>query len=562
MDARNLRGLRVAIYARYSSENQRDASIEDQVRRCREHVERAGGAVDPDLVFADHAVSGASLRRPAFEAMMVLVRAKPRGIDVIVAEDLSRISRDLADAATVARELEFRGIPLIGVADGVNTADESGHLLFALRSSIAQTYLRDLRQKTLRGLEGRALRGHSTGGLPYGYRSREELDAERRIVGHPIEIDDTQAGVVRRVFAEYLDGRSLADIAGRFNAEGVSPPRATSRHRRKGWVASTIRAMLHNAAYTGAWTYKRRTWRKVPGTNRRLPTPRAEGDVIRQTREHLRIIDDETWQAVQVRLREVSARYTKSADGRPKGRSAPGGSTPHLLSGLLTCGTCGAPMVITGGNPTRYYGCSDHHKRRTCPVRLSVREDVAQKRILGAVRGRITSPEGLAYVRARVAERLGELHRVRDAQLAERRDRLARTEKRIEGLVTFIAEGNRSDAVAKALADAEAQARDERAAIAELSRRATEPAQLPPVDAIVERVFDLEARLSADVLRGREALRRLLRGGEIRLHAQGDRYVARMGILPLVLLTPESAMPGSEATPSRASYGDGCGGRI
>lgn len=93
MDTRNLKGARVAIYARYSR-TQREASIDDQVHRCRAFVETAGGVVDPNLVFADHAISGASLQRPAFEKLMSMVTAKPPEVDAVVTEDLSRVTRD------------------------------------------------------------------------------------------------------------------------------------------------------------------------------------------------------------------------------------------------------------------------------------------------------------------------------------------------------------------------------------------------------------------------------------------------------------------------------------
>ncbi len=81
MSTHILTDIRVAVYARYSSASQREASIEDQVRRCGDFIARAGGVVDPNLVFADHAVSGASLQRPAFEKLMSMVTAKHRQID-------------------------------------------------------------------------------------------------------------------------------------------------------------------------------------------------------------------------------------------------------------------------------------------------------------------------------------------------------------------------------------------------------------------------------------------------------------------------------------------------
>src|SRR5262245_49774586 len=97
----DFRGRRIAIYARYSSVLQRESSIEDQVRRCTDFVRRAGGAVQPELIFADMAVSGSSLARPGFERLMQKLDEVPPGIDVIVTEDVSRISRDFADAASI-----------------------------------------------------------------------------------------------------------------------------------------------------------------------------------------------------------------------------------------------------------------------------------------------------------------------------------------------------------------------------------------------------------------------------------------------------------------------------
>src|SRR5882724_4834443 len=165
-----LAGLRVAIYARYSSASQRDASIDDQVRRCTEYIVERGGAVDPELVFLDRATSGASLQRAGFERLYGLAKAKR--IDAIVTEDASRITRELADAAELFRQLVYLEIPLLGVADGMDTSAKNAKVAFNIKAIVNDVYLDDLRDKTKRGLEGRALAGFSTGGLPYGYRSR------------------------------------------------------------------------------------------------------------------------------------------------------------------------------------------------------------------------------------------------------------------------------------------------------------------------------------------------------------------------------------------------------
>ncbi len=565
MDAlKSLRGLRPAIYARYSSDGQREASIEDQVRRVRVHLERLGGTFDPALVFADHAISGASLNRPAFEAMMAKVKARNREIDVILTEDISRVTRDFADGAMVFRELQYLGVPLIGVSDGIDTSVRGAKLSFTVKNLLADMFLDDLRDKTLRGLEGRALAGCSTGGLPIGYRSEPVHDAEGKVISHRIMIDEEGAAIVRRVFDAYIAGRSLAGIAKLFNAEAVPPPRAKTRHRRKGWVDSTIRGILHNESYIGRWSFKEREWVKVPGTNRRMPRKRAEADVMRMKRPELRVIDDERWEAAHARLAVVRTTYTRDVDGEPKGRSVPGRQNAYLFSGLLECDRCSASMVIVGGSSSRYYRCGSNFKRGVCDSCHSVKESVVRMRLLEAIRGALLSSEGIEFVRREVVERLGAAALDHGAELLRRRDRLAKTENKIRELVSFIADGNHSTYVVQSLNDLETQARDEKAAIVALEEEARVPIKLPTPDEVIARVFDLEARLAEDPLRGREELRRYFRNGTLRLEPQPDgTFVARGEFLPMVaLLGPNALRPDPGLTPGPAVYSGCCGGRI
>ena len=284
---------RIAVYARYSSALQNAASIDDQVRRCRQFVETRGGSVGENDVYSDAAVSGASLARAGFVELMNHVRAKR--YDVVVTEDVSRVTRDLADGSALFRELQYLDVQLLGVADGVDTAAKHGKLSFTVKNLLSDMYLDDLRDKTLRGLEGRALSGFSAGGLPYGYFSVPNSNEERS-TGRVVKVDPEAARVVRdRIFGAYAAGRSLDAIAQQLNADGVPPPRAASRHRRKGWIASTIRAMLHNESYVGRWSFKKKEWRKVPGTNNRRYRRRDECEVIRKAYEQRRIISDELW---------------------------------------------------------------------------------------------------------------------------------------------------------------------------------------------------------------------------------------------------------------------------
>jgi site-specific DNA recombinase len=141
-------GSSAAIYARFSSENQSDASIDDQVRVCRRYAGLQGFTVS--AVYGDPAFSGTSTLRPDYQKL--LEDARNGAFEIIVAESLDRLSRDLTDVASLYKHLTYFGIRLVTVAEGL----------------INEWYLKDLAQKTHRGLEGRMRSGMSGGGICYG----------------------------------------------------------------------------------------------------------------------------------------------------------------------------------------------------------------------------------------------------------------------------------------------------------------------------------------------------------------------------------------------------------
>src|SRR5580704_15340337 len=239
----------IAIYARFSSALQNERSIEDQVRRCRDFIAIHGGQPEKAILFHDYAISGSSLDRRGLEAMMAAVEAGQIG--VIVAEDLSRISRDIADSATIFKKLQFFEVPLLGVADGIDTSAKGAKLAYTVKSLVADMYLEDLRDKTLRGLEGRALAGFATGNVPYGFHTVPVTDRFGKTIGNRIEIHEVESRILIRIFVEFVEGRSPAAIAADLNRDGVPSPRVGQRHKNFGWGGSTIRVMLRNERYIG-----------------------------------------------------------------------------------------------------------------------------------------------------------------------------------------------------------------------------------------------------------------------------------------------------------------------
>ena len=196
-----------------------------QLRKISLALEAHGQSLTEGLVFTDSAVSAASADRPGYERLMRAVRR--REIDVLVVESTSRLSGSNADSWSAWDEFTFYGVQLIGIDDGIDSARQGSKLSFGFKALINNDALDALRMMTLRGMEGAANAGHSTGGLPLGYRSRAVMAADARRASHSVvEIDPEGADVVRLIFAEYLKGQSLNAIATTLNRRGVAQPRA------------------------------------------------------------------------------------------------------------------------------------------------------------------------------------------------------------------------------------------------------------------------------------------------------------------------------------------------
>jgi site-specific DNA recombinase len=306
-----------------------------------------------------------------------------------------------------------------------------------------------------------------------------------------------------------------------------------------------------------------------PVNGRSDPRNPTEGDnPLSLPRVHLQIVDDDTWLAVERRLAAVHAKYTKNADGSPKGRALPGRASSYLFSSLLACGVCGSSMVISGGGGhAQYYRCEASGKRGTCANKLSVREDVLRRNLLDELRHRLTSKAHIAYARKKATEMIATMSRTQGAEVKERRKQLTKVKDQIEKLIDFIADGQGSPTIRDRVKALETEATVLRRQVKALERDATAPISLPTPEEMTELIFDLDRRLLADVSKGREELRRLFKDGMIRLNPQpGGFYVAQSEILPLVLLTTPPSVAnqgGRKGTDQDRRYSaSSCAGRI
>ena len=404
--------LRVAIYARYSTDMQSAASIDDQVRECRAYAESRGWTVVE--VYSDAAISGGSVHRPGYQSMCG--DAERRRFDIVLTESMDRLSRKLADTASLNDLLTFHGVKIHTLNMGEITT-----MHVAIGGMFADQYVADLREKTRRGQKGRVAKGKSAGGLGYGYTVAG--------IGERVVVQE-QAEVVLRIFREYSAGVSPREIARGLNCDHIPGPSG------KGWKDTTIRGqrdrgtgILNNAAYIGKLIYGRTSYVKDPRTGKRVPRPQPEDQHLVTEVPELRIVPDGLWKAVKTRQEMVKLEMPKDGDGNALNRAH---RKIHALSGLITCGCCGGPMAITGGGR---YGCSRYRASRTCENRKTIPREKIEERVFHGLRARLFDIEIVGEFMDEFQREVTRIRKERASRAVSQRKRMAEVQEQIDRLV-------------------------------------------------------------------------------------------------------------------------------
>ncbi len=415
--------MKVAIYARYSSENQRDASIADQFRVCREFAQRQGWHIAAE--FSDHAVSGATIMRPGFQAMMR--EALQKKVNIVMAEALDRFSRDQEDTAGLFKRLTFAGVNIVTLAEGDIT-----HLHIGLKGTMNALFLKELAEKTRRGLRGRVEAGRSGGGISYGYRIVRRFENGVVTTGER-EVVPEEAAIVRRIFNDYLAGSSPKQIAKTLNAEAVRGPQGGL------WSPSTIHGnprrrngILHNELYVGRLVWNRQRFLKDPDTGKRIARMNPPSEWIMKNVPELRIIDDELWTGVQARYASVQHKWKSGEEGkrfnqfrRPK----------YLFSGLTKCGECGAGFITYS---REQLGCFGARARGTCTNLLTIRRQEVEGRVLNALQEKLMRQDFFEEFCREFAKEMNRLRIEQRAGLTSAKREVERIGRRIKKLLDLM----------------------------------------------------------------------------------------------------------------------------
>lgn len=408
--------MTVVIYARYSSENQSEESITAQIRACTEYCVRNGHDVVNHYI--DRAMTARSDKRPAFQQM--IADARNHQFQAVVVHKLDRFSRDRLDHAIYRQELRKAGVSLISVLENLDDSPESV-VLESVLEGFSEYYSKNLARETRKGLKEIALQAKYTGGtVLYGYT----IDANGQY-----SINETEAAVVRRIYDACYNKTGYNRLLDQLRIEGV-------RTRRGGYfTANSFYYILKNQRYCGDYVYSPVGERKYNQCQ-----PIIIEDAIPA------IIPKDKWKTVQ----QLMNRRRKSGCHR-------NAKEIYLLSGLLYCGKCGAPMH--GHRQKRredyiYYSyeCSTRVKTKQCSQH-SVERDRIETAVCDYVR-QLLSPQGVEKLKQYLLEHLDLINQSTGAELLAYEKDLKNIKRKIDKTLDLLIEMP-SEALKKKLQDME-----------------------------------------------------------------------------------------------------------
>ena len=315
------------IYARYSSDNQREESIEGQLRECKAFAQKN----DIQIIgtYIDRAYSARTDNRPDFQNM--IKDSAKKQFDCVIVWKLDRFARDRYDSAHYKAILRKNGVKVISATEKISEGSE-GILMEAVLEGMAEYYSAELSEKVIRGLTENAYKCKFNGGtLPLGYI----IDSEQHF-----QIDPITAPAVLDAFKHYAEGSTMSEVAEEMNAQGIC-----SAFGGKIGV-DMVRRMLKNRRYIGEFKYR---------------------DIV-QPNGIPAIIPDELFDKVQRRMAT-----NKKAPARHKAEDE------YLLTTKLRCGKCDCFMVGESGTSKtstvyRYYKCVSVKKHKRCDKKTVKKE--------------------------------------------------------------------------------------------------------------------------------------------------------------------------------------------
>ena len=386
---------------------------------------------------------------------MLKAASRPdRPFDVLLIDDTSRLSRNLADAVRIVETLRFQGFRVVSVSQGIDSQNEQSDVLMTVHGLVDSLYIKELARKTHRGLEGRALQGLSTGGRCYGYDNIRDGESVR------LQINDSEAAIVQRIFQMAADGGSLKVITKSLNRDHIPPPRKRTGKSDGTWCPSAIREMLRRDLYIGRVIWNRSKFVKQPGTNKRLRRERPESEWRILDRPELRIVSSDLWDQVQ---KHIAIMAERSNHGNHPGLLHRSDTSNNLLSGFLKCGVCGANLIIVSGRGKtghHSYRCPQNFNRGACSNGVKERADFLQERLLLELENVVLQPEAIEKAVGEFESQLQVALSGLESKIGGMRHREVQIRLELGNLISLAAKCDHSPSLIEAINGLEQERRD------------------------------------------------------------------------------------------------------
>lgn len=317
------------IYARFSSSNQREESIEGQIRECTEFAERNGYEIIKE--YTDKALTGRTDRRPGFQQM--IADSEKRQFKAVIVWKMDRFARNRYDSAMYKHRLKKNGVKLVYARESVPEGAE-GIILESVMEGFAEYYSANLAENVKRGNYDSALQHKTLGKRVLGLRKAPD---------GTFEIDPVTEPVIKRIFAEYDAGKAMIDICAGLNADGFRTVNGGKFNK------SSLGKLLKNEKYIGTYKF---------------------GDICDEN-VIPPIIEKALFDRVQKRLSQNAHSPRSNATVR------------FLLTGKLFCGHCGEQMTGDSGTSSshghvyRYYTCNNRRKH-LCDKKRANKDHIEQ----------------------------------------------------------------------------------------------------------------------------------------------------------------------------------------
>ncbi|QOB93369.1 recombinase family protein [Staphylococcus aureus] len=365
-------------YIRVSTERQVEGySIEGQITQIEQYCQFNGyELVD---IYADRGISGKSMNRPELQRM--LNDAKNGKLDCVMVYKTNRLARNTSDLLTIVEELHRQNVEFFSLSERMEVKNSTGKLMLQMLASFSEFERNTILENIYNGQHQRALKGYYQGNLPLGYNNIPDNKKELMINQH-------EANIVKYIFESYAKGHGYRKIANALNHKGYVTKKGNP------FSINSITYILVNPFYIGKIQFaKYKDWNEKRRKGLNDKPIIADG-------KHPPIISQELWDKVQSRKKQVSQKPQVHGKGT------------NLLTGIIHCPQCGAPMAASNTTNTlkdgtkkriRYYSCSNFRNKgsKVCSAN-SVRADVIEKYVMDQILEIVKSDKVLKQVVERV----------------------------------------------------------------------------------------------------------------------------------------------------------------